>query len=400
MTVSRVATRVAKARGLLSNSHHKYPSLPLPISAPRHQAIDILKTPSRLLNTMAPRPGPLMPYPVELFSADPRISGTPLKHLRPNKRPHSPGRGSFDSPAKRRLKEEGSISSRHTRSPLSATSNSARFAPDHFQALLQGPDSPAKKLEFGSSKAAASPSAASESTAYDTPRSGSRTPRRSPKRTSTARVRRSPRLSARASSVVSEEIAVEEQLVTRIEVASSSVRVSIPEPVLVPRVVTPPDVQSVHYPGFDIYQDPHIILPSTSSLSHTSTADESQFDKEQEKENFAPPKKSSKQAKNPATPSSAPLIKAALFSPSTRGAPPSVGKEKPVPASPHPKHVCDYLSAAHITPKERTVRLTSSPASTLVGATPGRTPLGKEARRQMRRALENEVDDFDGDDDL
>ncbi|KAI0638339.1 hypothetical protein C8Q77DRAFT_426331 [Trametes polyzona] len=328
---------------------------------------------------MATRPGPLMPYPPELFKGEARASATPAKHLRPNKRPLSPGVGCLDSPAKRRLKAEGSASrAGHTRSPLSASSNSSRFAPSHFHALLEGPDSPAKKLDFGSSRSTSLSSGDSESTACDTPRSGSRTPRRSPKRTSTTRVRRSPRLASKASTSVFERAVVEEHTHTVVEVASSSVRVSAPEPILVPRTVIPPDVQSIHYPGFDIYQDPHIILPSTSSLLPVTAPGEATPDQDHEKEN-----------------------QAALLSPSSKrlvlG---STSEAKPMPPSPHPKHVCDYLSGIHVTPKERAVRAATSPASTLVSITPGRTPLGKEERKQMRKALEDEADEFDGVDDL
>lgn len=70
--------------------------------------------------------------------------------------------------------------------------------------------------------------------------------------------------------------------------------------------------------------------------------------------------------------------------------------KKHMPASPHPKHVRDYLA----TPNVRTVHPAVSPAATLVGVTPGRTPLSKEERKQMRRALEDEVDDVDGEDEF
>ncbi|KAI0775960.1 hypothetical protein BD413DRAFT_602484 [Trametes elegans] len=348
---------------------------------------------------MAPRPGPLMPYPLELFTAGPGAPGTPSKHLLPHKRPFSPSLGCLNSPAKRR----------HARSPLSASSNSARFAPAHFQSLLQGPNSPAKKLEFGSSNSTAggSPTGASEMTACS--RSGSRPPKQSPKRASATRVRRSPRLSARVSSVLSEGPAVAECSAVQVEV-ESSVRVSIAaaEPILVPREVTPPDPQSIHYPGFIIYSDPHIVTPTSSSLAAPSAVaasdtagDGSLSEQDVDKENLAPPRKRYKKASGLATPTETSSTKVAIPSPaSKRAVLESAGKVKPVPASPHPKHVCDYLSAAHITPKERTTRTTSSPASTLVGVTPGRTPLGKEARKEMRKALEEEVDDFDGDDDL
>ncbi|KAI0677393.1 hypothetical protein C8Q78DRAFT_1002564 [Trametes maxima] len=358
--------------------------------------------------TRAARPGPLRPYPIELFKADSKVPGTPSKHLRPNKRPFSPTLGHIDSPAKRRLKAEEGIT---TRSPLSATSNSARFAPVHFHALLQGPGSPAKKLDFRSSKSSAdgSPSGTSTSTACDTPRSGSHPPKRSPKRASGIRVRRSPWLSARASSVSSERPAVEEQPMAAVEViASSNGLVSTAEPILVPRKLIPLDPQSIHYPGFNIYRDPHVVLPATSSITRysatdasNSTTEESASDKDLDKENVRPARRSTKKTGAPMTPSDTSLMKAVLLSPSSKhGVLESAGKPKLVPASPHPRHVCDYLSAVHVTPKARSLRTTTSPASTLVGVTPGRTPLDKEERRLMRRAMEEEVDDSDGEDEL
>ncbi|KAI0832582.1 hypothetical protein BC628DRAFT_1407026 [Trametes gibbosa] len=345
--------------------------------------------PSKGNQYMAPRPGPLMPLPLDLFKADSPLSGTPAKHPRPNKRPHSPGLGCIDSPAKRRIKAaEGAVGMRHTRSPLSASSHNARSAPSHFHALLQGPESPAKKLDFGSTKPAGSSSTTSESMSCDVSRSGTRPSRRSPKMIS-APVRRSSRLSARASSAVPESLSVTEQPAG----VASSVRGSPLESMLILRTGTSPDIQSIHYPGFDIYQDPHITLPSSSTPQSTS-ADEAFAVNDCEKENFQPRRKSSKKVANLTTPSETSLIKMALLSPS------STNVLKPVPASPHPKHVCDYLSAAHTTPKERILRTMESPLRTLVISTPGRTPLGKEERKQMRRALEVEVDDFDGDDDL
>ncbi|KAI0375798.1 hypothetical protein BV20DRAFT_959851 [Pilatotrama ljubarskyi] len=358
---------------------------------------------------MAPRPGPLMPYPIELFfKPDPNVVGTPGKHLLPSKRSLSPGSGSVDSPAKRRLMaQEGAAVLRGARSPLSGSSSSARFAPSHFQSLLQGRDSPAKQLDFGCSKQDGSPSGVSDSTACDTSRSGSRTPRRSPKRTSNDRLRRSPRLSARASSVVPEVRSADQPAIT-VEVAPSPIRTNIAAPIIVPRTVTPPDRQSIHYPGFDIYQDPHIILPPSSSVSKilaaeasNTTPDEPWPDtKEDDKENLPPRRKSSKSKKAGAssTPSGTYVLKAAYLPlPSRSDRSDSSDEVNPVPASPHPTHVRDYLSTVHGMSEDRVLSPTASPAATLVGITPRRIPLGQEARKQMRKALEDEADDLHDD---
>ncbi|KAI1796230.1 hypothetical protein LXA43DRAFT_658967 [Ganoderma leucocontextum] len=339
------------------------------------------------------RPGPLQPYDIHLFTPTPSAPGTPS---RPNKRPHSPAIGSFDGPAKRRLKAgEGIISPKYVKSPLSGSGSCARFAPAHFHALLQGPDSPAKRLDFGSDT--------SDATVCED--GGSGTPRRSPKRTPSAststkatKVRRSPRLTARTSRspfASGEEGPARSnntgQTLTGADERTAAIRALTTAPLIIPRVVTPPDRQSIHYPGFDIYQDPHIVLPTASSSSADLALTLSPVDKEYDKENVAPRRKSSSKTSTPVTPSDTAWLKAGLLSPSAKS---SVKKQ--IPASPRPKHVHDYLT----TPKERTLRPVVSPAATLVGATPGRTPLGKEERKLMRRAMEEELDDVDGDDEL
>ncbi|RPD67007.1 hypothetical protein L226DRAFT_565768 [Lentinus tigrinus ALCF2SS1-7] len=333
------------------------------------------------------RPGPLQEMDLRLVPV-PTPYGTP-SHSRPNKRPHSPSVGSFDSPAKRRLKAEGGLNTPRLKSPLSASSNSARFAPAHFHALLQGPDSPAVRLDFGSSEA-------SDATVCETPRGGgSGTPRRSPKRTPSTRVRRSPRLSARTPGSPPRSTGSNSHGQNDAENDSAAIRAPRASPMRIPREVSPPDRQSIHYPGFDVYQDRYIVIPvarKPDPAEHKEHASLT-FDKEQDKENRAPRRKSSKKIADPATPSETARAKAGLTSPSASV---KSSTKKPAPASPHPKHVTDYLSAL-ATPRERILRPVVSPAVTLVGATPGRTPLGKEERRRMRRAMEEEMDFIDGD---
>lgn len=322
------------------------------------------------------RPGPLQEIDLRLVLTS---TGTP-SHCR--KRPHSPSVGLTDSPAKRRLKAEEGRNAPKLKSPLSTSSNSARFAPAHFHALLQGPDSPAKRLDFGSSEV-------SETTVCETPRSR-RDGRGSPKRT-TARVRRSPRLSSRAPSSSPEYEGSATNGSTGTTHSSDAARPSTAAPLTLAREVTPPDRQSIHYPGFDVYQDTHITIPMSSNVSSGEVPSPSTLDKELDKENIAPRRRVSKKAADPGTPSETGRYKTGLFSPSIK---------KHVPTSPHPKHVRDYLSAGTLaTPKPRTAHPVVSPAATLVGATPGRTPLGKEERKMRRRALEEEVDDVDDEDD-
>ncbi|KAI9056530.1 hypothetical protein FKP32DRAFT_1585917 [Trametes sanguinea] len=319
---------------------------------------------------MAPRPGPLMPYPLDLFTVE--GSATPSKHLLPQKRRCSPSPSCYDSPAKRRVKADGTDTvPLRARSPLSASSNSARFATSHFNALLQGPDSPAKRLDFATFSHDEDSTSRSEN---GTPR----TPRRSPKRTTTPRPRRSPRLST----------------VQPISRSPQNHHAIVSEPIRIPRDVMPPNPQSIHYPGFDIHQDPYTVLPT--SASHTSIivhddAVEHSLDEEFDKENRPPRRKRAKKTVDPATPD-LPLIKAALLSASSTRAE-RLEDAKPVPLSPHPKHVCDYLSATRVTPKPCTLQSDGESIGPLAAITPGRTPLGKEQRKQMRRAMEEEVDD-------
>ncbi|RDX53933.1 hypothetical protein OH76DRAFT_1399101 [Lentinus brumalis] len=337
------------------------------------------------------RPGPLQE--MDLRSVPVPSQSTTPSHLRPNKRPHSPSVGSADSPSKRRFKAvDGSITPR-LKSPLSASSNSARFAPALFHALLQGQDSPAARLDFGSSDA-------SDTTVCEAPRGsggGSETPRRSTRRTPSTRARRSPRLSAGplGSPSRSSRPSHTGQTGAVVDPDSAATRASRALPLFIPREVSPPDRQSIHYPGFDVYQDPYTIIPVAPSprLAADEDSVSSIVDNEDDKENRAPRRKSSKKTHDPVTPSELAWMKAGLVSPCAilrRSA------KKLGPPSPHPKHVANFRA----TPRERTLRPVVSPAATLVGATPGRTPLGKEERRQMRRAMEEEMDCFEGEDEL
>ncbi|KAI9000863.1 hypothetical protein BD414DRAFT_406572, partial [Trametes punicea] len=355
---------------------------------------------SRLLKIpqdMAVRPGPLMPYPLDMFKADTGVPGMPAEQV-PKKRPYAPGSGRLDSPAKRRMKAEGG--SLCIKSPLSVSSNRAGSASTHFDASLRGRDSPAKKLDFGAPRSRVDhlPSSISDLMTCGSVNSPS-TPRRSSRRIVVNRVRRSPRLSARSIDLGGPAGGQQPRLANHVLPITKAMTAS--EYVSSRRVVTPPDPQSIHYPGFDIYQDPFVV-PPTSLVHCCSVANEEKedsSDNEHDKENRPPRRKAAKTAA-PTTADTS-LIKAALLSPpSARRGSERTEKTRPIPASPHPKHVCDYLSLSrNNTPKERVPHTMASPAHDLIRFTPGRTPLGKEERRQMRRALEEEVDDFAGDDD-
>lgn len=96
------------------------------------------------------RPGPLQEWPLERFlPPDPNINVSPLPSAPPPfKQPHTPGAPSTYSPAKKRIfHEEGLLDlGAKPNSPLLSTSG--KHPSSYFHYLLQGPDSPVKKLDF------------------------------------------------------------------------------------------------------------------------------------------------------------------------------------------------------------------------------------------------------------
>ncbi|KAH9482770.1 hypothetical protein JR316_0004870 [Psilocybe cubensis] len=94
------------------------------------------------------RPGPLQELPLERFlPSHPSTQPAAVKPIRSNKRPLSPGGPSLFSPTKRRiLNDEGVYSPDKTcKIPLPSLSSS----PARFSRVLAGPASPARVLDFG-----------------------------------------------------------------------------------------------------------------------------------------------------------------------------------------------------------------------------------------------------------
>ncbi|KAI0065919.1 hypothetical protein BV25DRAFT_1913343 [Artomyces pyxidatus] len=256
---------------------------------------------------------PLQDLPLEPFLAPANISNpniprpaSPFKHPgSAYKRPLSPSFSStLFSPAKRRiLAQEGLISPPPAKSPLAASESgltTPRFAPAYFHELIQGPDSPKRRLDFGSKLGESS---SSESAGPATPPpaqpSSSRRMTRSTTSPPPKRVRASPRLASSPSDKASPSPSSRSPTTPRrlISPSATKIRTTSPPPMLVPREMPPPpDPASIHYPGFDVHQDTHIVLPRARSSVAVELSDkDKEKTKEGEKENL-PPRRSSRKA--------------------------------------------------------------------------------------------------------
>ncbi|EGO27764.1 hypothetical protein SERLADRAFT_461796 [Serpula lacrymans var. lacrymans S7.9] len=198
------------------------------------------------------RPGPLKDLPLEPFlhpNSNVPDNLKPFNCPRPNKRPHSPAAPILFSPAKRRiLNEEGiTFPGKTLRSIPSSRTRLAASSSDFLG------DTPAKKLDFGPPKGhqqlvPSIPSCTAE------PRS------------------RSPSGSIASSSDISvQPNAIHQPSTSYITLDSDvpSSTTTVPRrssrlrgsphsvaPISMPRdMPSPPDRQSIHYPGFDTFQD-------------------------------------------------------------------------------------------------------------------------------------------------
>ncbi|KAF8631546.1 hypothetical protein AX15_002302 [Amanita polypyramis BW_CC] len=192
------------------------------------------------------RPGPLLELPLEQFL--PLDPYTLQASARPGKRPLSPGVSKLLSPAKRRiLNEEGVLLPEKARSPLSCSSKQS--SPGRFSEVLNGPGSPARVLDFGTPRSHPA-SARREAVA-----TSETTPRR-PVTRSISKLAPPPELNLRqSSSRHDEDFAIADMFDSQSSTRNSR------SPVPVPRELPPsPDPQSIHYPGFEVYRDPYIVI--------------------------------------------------------------------------------------------------------------------------------------------
>ena len=220
------------------------------------------------------RPGPLMPLPLDQF----------LLPARPSKRPHSPGGPTPFSPAKRRiLNDEGLFAP--TKTPLPR--NAAFATASRFSHVLAGPASPARVLDFGLPRNYGGDPEKRPAAAAGPQPGGTSTGHRS--------------TSSRSGLAPSPEIKPRD--VPRSASAPRDVDPfdfdALPSPsnsptssnfTLVPRELpAQTDPTSIHYPGFVVYQDPHIVVYPPAA--NEPSPDDMEMDAEVTKENIAPRRK-------------------------------------------------------------------------------------------------------------
>lgn len=278
-------------------------------------------------------------------------------------------------------------------------SASAR-SPARFGDLVQGPDSPARKLNFGLPKNH-SQNTAGSSTVVNSAASSQcedvvldMTPKRTS--VSTNRLAPSPELLPKSASAP-------------IASSSSCLFDDAPEmddyfgspvthlPIMIPRELpAPPDRQSVHYPGFDVLPDTHIPLlrARSASVGSIELAGELKRDKEACKENLPARRKARKSV---TAPNSSDLIKAGLLSPVTKQKEVErIGKSQSTPVTPNKLGLSEREGTITPTPQRHVPGLMRDRAS------PYRTmpTFSLKDMMERRRMLEDEADDAGVEDDI
>jgi hypothetical protein len=220
------------------------------------------------------RPGPLQELPLERFL--PTHHNTPSKSVRSHKRPLSPGSPNSYSPTKRRiLNSEGIFASEKSCKTLMSP---GKASPARFSDVLVGPASPARILDFG------------------LPKTHGREPVKRPFPTQT-QISSLPPMKTPIPSPYRRvsptyHISSGDSTNTQVsEVSSTSAIQLVTVPISIPRELPPPpDPQSIHYPGFVVFQDTHItIYPADFNLERVSDAE---THADLFKENFPPCRKS------------------------------------------------------------------------------------------------------------
>ncbi|KIM46347.1 hypothetical protein M413DRAFT_24085 [Hebeloma cylindrosporum] len=198
------------------------------------------------------RPGPLQELPLDRFLlSNPNLSASAIES---NKRPLSPGGPTLFSPAKRRiLNEEGIFSPEKSwKGPLPC-SKGLLASPARFHDVLAGPASPARVLDFGSPKnATGDPQKRPNLSAAALDATSSRIT------TSTQDLAPSPELKPRITRQARVLHPLEHGGVPLDDIPPVRLR---PIPSFIPRELPPqPDPCSIHYPGFEVFRDAHIIV--------------------------------------------------------------------------------------------------------------------------------------------
>ncbi|KAJ7498706.1 hypothetical protein FB451DRAFT_1202782 [Mycena latifolia] len=306
------------------------------------------------------RPGPLKDLPLDLF-----LPPNPNLPQRPNKRVHSPGGPSLFSPAKRRILAEEGIIPGCSKSPVRL-----RAVP----VIRDGVgDSPVKKLDFGLPKntpaSARAPSSASPSVVEPHPMCLTR---RSASHTTLDAFMPS----TSTSSLHRDDV---QDIVDYFSPPpdtnpSQLMRVAVSQ---MPREIPPPvDPQSIHYPGFHVFQDAYIITgPALDFEVDPSLSPQ----RDALKENAPPRKKPRKSVTAPASSD----LKARLTSADTM-----LAKASSTPCT--PGRWLERSNSATPTARRPDVVLTRDTRLT--------PKLQDTERRELRRRLAEEVDDIPSDD--
>lgn len=320
------------------------------------------------------RPGPLQDLPLDRFLlSNPNLSASAIKS---NKRPLSPSGPTLFSPAKRRiLNEEGIFSPEKSwKGPLPCSKGSLA-SPVRFQDVLAGPASPARVLDFGSPKnAAGDPYERPPSSAAALEASSSRTT------SSTQDLAPSPELKARITRqarVVPPTYPLEHSgnLFDDDSPVLSSPLCGVPS--FIPRELPPqPDPCSIHYPGFVVFQDPHVIVFSFQDSDPSLSLKKIEVDHDAIKENILPQRKTRKVTR---APSSSDL------------------KSRDNAQDSNVKKT-DLMNATHKGIMMSGVNLSTTPRSVMNGkrkvTTPASTP--QATKRALRQSMMDEVDRGEG----
>ena len=198
------------------------------------------------------RPGPLQELPLERFL--PTHPNPPSKSVRSHKRPLSPGSPNPYSPTKRRiLNSEGIFASEKSKTLMSL----GKASPARFSDVLVGSASPARILDFG------------------LPKTHRGEPAKRPFPTQTQFPSLSSRKTPIGVSSPHRHVSPTGGDSTNAEVSSTSSSRPVTVPTVIPRELPPPpDPQSIHYPGFVVFQDTHItIYPADFNPERVSDAE-------------------------------------------------------------------------------------------------------------------------------
>ncbi|KAF7355505.1 hypothetical protein MSAN_01467400 [Mycena sanguinolenta] len=296
-----------------------------------------------------PRPGPLKDLPLDLdLLLPPNLPQKPSGI----KRVHSPGGPSLFSPQKRRILEEEGIFP-------SKTAVRVRASP------VRRDESPVKKLDFGPPKL----SPASVRSPHSAPANATEphSPRLTRQNTTSDAFSSSttiPHLSSHDADEMSDYFASPSR--------GAPARGAVTQ---IPREIPPPvDPQSIHYPGFVVFQDAYLVTGMAIDVDPAS--------KDDEKENVLPRRKPRKSVTAPASSD----LKPRFASPDAK-----LAKAHSTPCTPDRSLAGERSKSITPTPRRSVVMLTRDTRLT--------PKLQDAERRELRRQLTEEVDDMPSDDD-